>query len=95
MARVRGAKGGADTAKDAWVMTKDELLSTVRQLLEDVLKARFDGAAYARLSRAHGYADGFMRALLDAGLVDKGELLDLVGETRRAFVDKETTATAA
>jgi hypothetical protein len=75
-------------------MTKDELLGTVRQLLDDVLKARFDGAAYARLSRAHGYADGFMRALLDAGLVDKNELLALVGDTRKAFVERETASAA-
>ncbi|RLB54093.1 MAG: hypothetical protein DRJ42_10125 [Deltaproteobacteria bacterium] len=76
-------------------MDKDELKAAVVALLEEVLKARFDGAAYARLSRAHGYADGYMRALQDAGLVDKNELLTLVGETRRSFVERETTAPVA
>ena len=53
----------------------------------EVLRARFDGAAYAKLARAHGYADGYMRALLDAGLVEKRELLKVVGAERRRFVD--------
>ncbi|HJK94917.1 MAG TPA: hypothetical protein RMH85_14655 [Polyangiaceae bacterium LLY-WYZ-15_(1-7)] len=69
-------------------MNQDELFETLRALLRDVLKARFDGAAYAKLARAHGYADGYMRALLDAGLVDRNELLDLVGNERRRFVDE-------
>jgi hypothetical protein len=72
-------------------MEREQLKATVAKLLDEVMKARFDGAAYARLSRAHGYADGYMRALLDAGLIDKRELLALVGETRREFVERETS----
>ncbi|MEO0324606.1 MAG: hypothetical protein AAF447_16710 [Myxococcota bacterium] len=68
-------------------MTRDELVETLKELLREVLRARFDGAAYAKLARAHGYADGYMRALLDAGLVDKRELLKVVGAERRRFVD--------
>jgi hypothetical protein len=71
-------------------MEKEQLKAVVAELLDEVMKARFDGAAYARLSRAHGYADGYMRALLDAGLIDKAELLSLVGETRKDFVARET-----
>jgi hypothetical protein len=52
-------------------------------------------AAYARLSRAHGYADGFMRAMLDAGLVERDELVRLVGDTRREFVERDDAANAA
>ncbi|GAB4211122.1 MAG: hypothetical protein OHK0013_32540 [Sandaracinaceae bacterium] len=63
-------------------MTKLELLSTVRTLVADVTRARFEGGAYAKLMRAHGYADGYMRALLDAGLVDRAELLRVVGNAR-------------
>jgi hypothetical protein len=78
---------------------RDQLMDTLKTLLRDVLRARFDGAAYAKLARAHGYADGYMRALLDAGLVDQKELLDLVGDERRRFVDEApatgTAATAA
>ncbi len=75
-------------------MKKGQLLDTLRSLLDEVLRARFDGAAYAKLSRAHGYADGYMRGLLDAGIVDKDELLVLVGDSRRAFIERETTAAA-
>lgn len=76
-------------------MEREQLKAIVSELLDEVMRARFDGAAYARLSRAHGYADGYMRALLDAGLVEKDELLSLVGETRRGFVERETNATIA
>jgi len=75
-------------------MEHEDLMETLRALLRDVLRARFDGAAYAKLARAHGYADGYMRALLDAGLVDQKALLQLVGAERRRFVE-EAPATAA
>ncbi len=71
-------------------MEKEQLKATLAELLEDVLKARFGGTAYARLSRAHGYADGYMAALLDAGIVDKHELLELVSATRRDYVARKT-----
>lgn len=67
---------------------QDTLKDTLRSLLQDVLRARFAGTAYAKLARAHGYADGYMRALLDAGIVDQQELLQLVGDERRRFVDE-------
>jgi hypothetical protein len=51
-------------------MTTDELKDTLRGMLRDMLQARFEGGRYADLARAHGYADGYMRALLDTGLVD-------------------------
>ena len=41
--------------------------STTSASSADVTRARFAGGAYAKLARAHGYADGYMRALLDAG----------------------------
>lgn len=71
---------------------QDELKDTLRSLLQDVLRARFAGTAYAKLARAHGYADGYMRALLDAGLVDQQELLKLVSDERRRFVDETPDA---
>jgi hypothetical protein len=70
-------------------MSKQELLDRVRELVADVTRARFDGGAYAKLMRAHGYADGYMRALLDAKLVDRELLLDAVVDARRAVVDAE------
>ena len=63
-------------------MAKEELIDVVRRLLREVVKARFEGGAYARLSRAHGFADGYMAALLDAGVVERDSLLRLVGEER-------------
>jgi hypothetical protein len=69
------------------MQSKQELLATLRKLLRDVLDARFHGGAYAKLARAHGLADGYMRALLDAGVLDAKELMALVGNERRAFVE--------
>lgn len=70
-------------------MRKDELMGVLGGLLKDVLKARFAGTERAKLARAHGYADGYMRALLDAGLVDKSTLLHVVSESNTAFLAAE------
>jgi hypothetical protein len=70
-------------------MGRQELLDRVRALVAEVTRARFEGGAYAKLSRAHGYADGYMRALLDAGIVDRDALLEVVGEARREAVAAE------
>ncbi len=69
-------------------MTKDQLKATLRGLLREVLEARFTGGSYAKLARAHGYADGYMRAMLDAGLADSAEMLRLVGSVRESFLDQ-------
>ncbi|MCA9575029.1 MAG: hypothetical protein R3B40_17725 [Polyangiales bacterium] len=68
-------------------MTRDELKDALRGMLRDTLQARFEGGRYADLARAHGYADGYMRALLDTGVLDQAELLQLVSRERRRFVD--------
>ncbi len=69
-------------------MAKEELKDTLRRLLRGVLEARFKGGNYGKLARAHGYADGYMRAMLDAGIVEQGELLKLVCTERQRFVDE-------
>ncbi len=66
-------------------MSKKQLTEEVRKLMREVLKKRFEGTAYNKLSRAHGYADGYMCALMDAGLVQQDELLELVGAERMRF----------
>lgn len=76
-------------------MTKSQLLATVRSLVADVTRARFEGGAYAKMMRAHGYADGYMRALLDAGLVERGELLRAVGSGRVDVVSSDLEAAPA
>jgi hypothetical protein len=50
------------------------------------------------MQRANGYADGYMQLLLDAGIVTKRELLDLVSGERSRIDGPATgvvTATAA
>jgi hypothetical protein len=74
---------------------REQLKDTLKDLLREVLKARFDGAAYAKLARAHGYADGYMRAMLDSGLMGQKELLKLVGEERRRFIDEVPASSTA
>jgi hypothetical protein len=76
-------------------MSKQDLLSRVCELVRHVTTARFEGSAYAKLARAHGYADGYMRALMDAELVDRDELLALVGKARRAALDEDDARQAA
>jgi hypothetical protein len=74
--------------------SKAEMLETLRALLRDVFRLRSDGVAYARLARANGYADGYMRALLERGIVDKNELLAIVAQERTG-VDGPATATVS
>jgi hypothetical protein len=62
--------------------TKGERLDELRGMLRDVFVARAGGASYPRLARAHGYVDGYMRALLESGHATKEELLQLVAAER-------------
>ncbi len=59
-----------------------EILAELRTMLADVFAAKASGEAYGRLARAHGYVDGYMRALLELGVVTKAELLDVVNAER-------------
>lgn len=62
--------------------SKAEVISELRTMLGDVFKAKAQGEAYGRLARAHGYVDGYMRALLELGLATKDELVDVVNAER-------------
>jgi hypothetical protein len=62
--------------------TKAELLSHLQTMLRDVFAAAAAGTAQARIARAHGYVDGFMRALLDTGVAEHRELVALVAAER-------------
>jgi hypothetical protein len=62
--------------------TKAELLSHLQTMLRDVFTAAAAGTAQARIARAHGYVDGFMRALLDTGVAEHRELVALVAAER-------------
>ncbi len=62
---------------------KPEIVQVLRSLLIDVFTAQYEGANHQKLARAFGYADGYMRAVLEAGIVTRQELLDIVHEERR------------
>lgn len=72
-------------------MNLDELKETLRGLVRKTIEARFSGANYATLAQARGYADGYMRALLDAGIIDQKQLLELVTLERRRYVDEASS----
>lgn len=72
--------------------SKAEMLENLRAMLRDVFKLRSSGVAYARLARAHGYVDGYMRVLLDTDVATKKELLDLVAEERQGTYGPMTGA---
>lgn len=61
---------------------KTEVMTELRTMLADVFAAKEAGEAYGRLARAHGYVDGYMRALLEVGFVTKQELLEAVNAER-------------
>lgn len=56
--------------------------STLRTLLRELFVADGRGGKRDRLARAHGYADGYMKALMDLGVSDREELLGIVLEER-------------
>jgi len=62
--------------------SKTEMLENLRGMLRDVLRLRTEGVAYGKLSRAHGYLDGYMRVLLETGMFSQKELLTLIAEER-------------
>jgi len=59
-----------------------ELHDILRAMLRESLKLAADGAPRARQLHAQGCADGFMRALVEAGFSDHRQLLALVREVR-------------
>lgn len=64
--------------------SKVEMLETLRTLVREALRLRSEGSTYARLARASGLVDGYMRVLLEAGLVEARELLQIVAAERAA-----------
>jgi len=62
--------------------SKTEMMAELRTMLRDVLTASAAGTRYARVARAHGFVDGYMRAMLDLELAQPGELLELVAAER-------------
>jgi hypothetical protein len=71
-----------DRAMSRKTPSKTEVLRELETMLKDVLAATGPERSYARMARAHGYVDGFMRGLLDSGFASKEELLELVARER-------------
>lgn len=69
-----------------------ELLENLRGLVQDMLRLRSGGGAHAKLARAQGYVDGYMRVLLEAQIADHRALLALVAEERRKHDGPATSA---
>jgi hypothetical protein len=71
--------------------SKKEMIAELEQMLADVFAARAEGTNYPRLARAHGYVDGYMRALLEGGHCTKQELLTLVARQREKVFGPATS----
>jgi hypothetical protein len=64
--------------------SNETLVYSLRGMLREVFRLRNEGAAQAKLAKAQGYADGYMRALLGTGVIDQEGLLQVIAEERRA-----------
>lgn len=65
-------------------MSKTQALTTLKTHLAQLFDSRHRGVEAVHYAKAQGYADGYIQALVDAGLVNDGELLAVVNEERRA-----------
>jgi hypothetical protein len=63
-------------------LQKAPLVQTLRELLRDLFVLREQGGAHARYTQALGHVDGYMHALIQAGLAEERELLQVVREER-------------
>jgi hypothetical protein len=61
---------------------KDEVFEELRAMFRNNLADEALGGHHARISRARGCVDGYMRALLDLGIATRAELLQLVATER-------------
>jgi hypothetical protein len=65
--------------------SRDEVISELKTMLRDMFAASASGASGPRFARAHGYVDGYMRAMIDLGISTKAELLGVVVAERERF----------
>ncbi len=77
------------------ISKKQALLETLRELLCRSFELRRAGGAHAQLTQAQGYADGYMRALLETGVVAERELLAFVVDVRRGVEGPATASLRA
>ncbi len=77
------------------MLAKHQMLQDLTTMLRDVLAAQARGGMVARTARAQGHVDGYMRALLDSGLVGRDELLALVARERTQAFGPGSASVAA
>jgi len=63
--------------------SESELHEILKSLLRDSIRLHAEGSTGARLGRADGYVDGFVRALVESGLSDHASILAIVKGVRR------------
>ena len=68
---------------------KKKMITILRELLREVFSYQYNGVSYKKFARVHGYADGFMRALLELEVLSKEELLKIVIEERKRNFDRD------
>ncbi|WP_394830868.1 hypothetical protein LVJ94_30600 [Pendulispora rubella] len=61
---------------------KTEILGELRTMLRDIFTAKAAGETNSRLARAHGYVDGYMRALQESDIATRSELVEIVNAER-------------
>jgi hypothetical protein len=67
---------------DGWGQA-EQVENILRQMLHDLFEADSRGARRDKLARAHGYTDGYMKALVDLGVATEKELLQIVLQERQ------------
>lgn len=72
----------------------DEAIVRLRKLLRDLFSARYQGVDGVRASRAQGYVDGYMAALLASGTISQRQMLAIVAEERSRAAGPSTQRVA-
>ena len=75
-------------SREAW-------LQSLRSLLNDAFTLQQKGALGARIGRAYGMVDGYMRALVELGLATQRELGVVVAEERTKRLGPASASVAA
>jgi hypothetical protein len=66
-------------------MGTDGLMGELRNLLQRAIATKYEGTMHVKKAQTQAYADGYMRALLDAQLIERGALMQIVTEERERF----------
>ena len=76
-------------------MARESLVTELRGLLQRAIRSRFEGGPHAEKVSVQAYVDGYMRALMDARLVDQNQLLRIIAEERVKSAEFDSSAAAA